>query len=383
MQKQRWEAHSDKTPVGPTRKPITWQSYADLKLQWPQWLIENILPAQSMICLYGKRSQGKTFVALDWACSIAASEGESKAREWATKSVAPGKVAYLLAENPGGLKRRVHGWIQHHYQTTTPDESDHIGKKIFSGDSPTLLVAQSHVAIDQRAQREALIESLKSLGKLSMIVLDPLVSFMSGSENDTRDMQEFVEGVRDLVKSCGCSVLIVHHEGKGNTGNALGARGSSALEAGMDTVIYMRGVNQYHSELETTKQREARAHSNLMLRFDDCAYDAEKPLGKFPTLVDGAGVKTQATGRKAARKAKEEEKIQIHKIHSEAVQRLHSESANAATLKNIFAELPTELKKSESTTNRILQSLVKDQQIQAVMRTGGVPKHYIPVSVEG
>ena len=375
---QRW--NDEQNLAKADKKPITWKGYAELDLRWPRWLIKNILPMQSMICLYGKRSQGKTFVALDWACSIAAALGGGQPRDWAEKTVTPGKVAYLLAENPDGIKRRVHGWIQHHHKTTTPGETDKIGKELLGDQASTFVVAQGRVAIDNKVQRDALVESLKSLGDLSLIVLDPLVSFMNGSENDTRDMQEFVEGIRDLVKKCGCSVLLVHHEGKGNVRNALGARGSSALEAGMDTVIHMRGINQYHSELEITKQREARAHSNLMLRFDECEYDPDRPLGKFPTLVDAAGIKDQTTTKKTARASKEVQKAQLRQIHKEAIIRLHSKAIGSATIENIVAELPEEARKSKSTTGRILLNLEKDHQIKTIKRKGKVLQHYIPIS---
>ena len=380
MQTEPQQRNGEQNLAKADKKPIIWKGYADLDLRWPEWLIKDILPTQSMICLYGKRSQGKTFVALDWACSIAAALGGGQSRDWAKKCVTPGRVAYLLAENPDGIKRRVHGWIQHHHKTQTPAETDNVGKELLGDHASSFVVAQGRIAIDSKKQRDALVESLKSLDDLSLIVLDPLVSFMSGSENDTRDMQEFVEGVRDLVKRCGCSVLLVHHEGKGNVKNSLGARGSSALEAGMDTVIHMRGINQYHSELEITKQRESRAHSNLILRFDECEYDPDRPLGKYPTLVDAAEVKSQTTTKKTPQKSKEERTLQLCQIHKEAIIQLHSKEISSATVENIVAELPESARKSAATTRRILLILEKDQQIKTIKRKGKVLQHYIPIS---
>ena len=380
MQTEPQRRNDEQNLAKSDKKPIIWKGYADLDLRWPEWLIKHILPMQSMICLYGKRSQGKTFVALDWACSIAAAKVGERPREWANKDVTPGKVAYLLAENPDGIKRRVHGWIQHHHNTKTLEETDKVGKELLGDNASTFVVAQGRVAVDSKDQRDVLVESLKSLGDLSLIVLDPLVSFMNGSENDTRDMQEFVEGVRDLVKRCGCSVLLVHHEGKGNVRNALGARGSSALEAGMDTVIHMKGINQYHSELEITKQREARAHSNLMLRFDEREYGADRPLGKFPTLVDAAEIKGETTTNKLPRESKEKRTSQLCQIHKEAIIQLHSRQIGSTTIENIVDELPKDAKKSASTTRRILLILEKDQQIKTIKRKGKVLQHYIPIS---
>ncbi len=337
-----------------------------------------------MICLYGKRGQGKTFIALDWACCIAAAWRSPKAHDWAKEKVSPGRVAYLLAESPDGLKRRVHGWIQHRYATRWRSATEEFGCWLFGDESPSpsLLVAQKRLAIDSKEQRDALIASLAPLMPLSLIVLDPLVSFMNGSENDTRDMQEFVEGVRDLVKRCDCSVLLVHHEGKGNVNNSLGARGSSALEAGMDTVIHMKGVNQYESDLEFTKQREAQAHADMRLRFHASSYSGKWPLGKFPTLVEPD--LTKITKAKKDRKDTKKEKLeQIRASYLEAVERVEAspEADKKPTIERIFAALPQDLQKSMSTTNRMLQDLAKNGHIVKVGRKGKTLLHFLPLSV--
>lgn len=148
----------------------------------------------------------------------------------------------------------------------------------------------------------------------------------------------------------------------------------------MDTVIHMKGINQYHSELEITKQREARAHSNLMLRFDECEYGADRPLGKFPTLVDAAEIKGETTTKKLPRESKEKRTSQLCQIHKEAIIRLHSKEISSATVENIVAELPENARKSAATTRRILQILEKDQQIKTIRRKGKVLQHYIPIS---
>ena len=42
----------------------------------PEWLIENIIPVGTLGLLYGPPGVGKSFVGLDWACSVASG------REW-------------------------------------------------------------------------------------------------------------------------------------------------------------------------------------------------------------------------------------------------------------------------------------------------------------
>jgi len=83
------------------------------------------------------------------------------------------------------------------------------------------------------------------------------------------------------------------HEGKRNFNNMLGARGSSALEAGLDTILYMRPDEDDEdlSELEMTKQREFQESPTLWLKFHPIVGAPDErapaiPLGKFPTLGD-------------------------------------------------------------------------------------------------
>lgn len=218
-----------------------------------------------------KRGQGKTFLALDWACSIATGTA------WQGKATLQGRVAYLLAERPTGLGRRLRGWMEHAGLGETEAKA-----KLEAEGVDWLVFGQKRFPLDSDRDRAELVQLLKnefaqpdeqlpSHKQLSLLVLDPLVFFMDGSENETREMQRFVDGALELVREVGCSILLVHHEGKGNIQNILGARGSSALEAGMDSVVYLspKGTNDI-SEMVVTKQREAPAIKPLFRRTFAC-----------------------------------------------------------------------------------------------------------------
>lgn len=248
-----------------------WQRFHDLAEVWPEWLVENVLPQKSLICLYGKRGLGKTFLALDWACSIVSG------RPWLDHHVGKrGNVAYVLAERPEGLRRRILGWLLH--QGLTVSDAD-----LLQAEEGSLFVTQDRFAFNKKEDRTAFLRKVEPLRPLSLIVLDPLAYFMDGSENETRDMQAFIEGLLDVSRRCECSILLVHHEGKGNRNNIKGARGSSALEAGMDTVLRLKGKSHPAlAELEVTKQREFRQAAPLALEFIDRRDETNRDLGQFP-----------------------------------------------------------------------------------------------------
>ncbi|ARJ67592.1 hypothetical protein WV31_18995 [Magnetospirillum sp. ME-1] len=266
----------------------------------PSWLIGDYVPAKSLTCLYGKRGQGKTFLALDWACSIA------MGRAWQEQAVTRGRVAYLLAERPDGLKRRLMGWLHH------AGKPDLIKGEPFTDDGKIhwLQFTQADFLLDvdnspdpERRGNNELIKMLEAEfpkeRPLALLVIDPLAAFMSGSENETTDMQRFVRGCLKIISRLKCSILLIHHEGKGNVNNILGARGSSALEAGMDTVLYLAPRNNdMIAELRVTKQREGAEPKPRWLQFvEQEAADGQK-LGLFPTKTTEPPPKDKTTDKK-------------------------------------------------------------------------------------
>jgi len=290
--------------VGDTLAQIAWKSFSDLELVWPSWLVDRLLPRNSLICLYGRRGSGKTFLALDLALSVAAGM-----KTWNGLPVEAGRVAYLLAERPDGLKRRILGWGRH--RGLTPAQLH----QRLDGEERRFLAAGGMLALNEGPQREHLRRTMEQFGGLSLLVIDPLASFNSGLENDVRDMQRFVAGVREIAEAQKCAVLLVHHAGKAVTsrGGAAGdeafdrgARGSSALEAAMDTVLALRSSGG-HIQLEVTKQREHRALAPFTIDFNAVHDDAGNELGQFPTVL--APIAENKDGRRKTERDCKEEQI--------------------------------------------------------------------------
>ena len=64
-----------------------------------RWLIEGLLPKQSVILLGARESSMKTWLALDWVSAIA------QGKAWNTQQCNQGRVLYLDAEMPDDLFR--------------------------------------------------------------------------------------------------------------------------------------------------------------------------------------------------------------------------------------------------------------------------------------
>lgn len=74
-------------------------------LQEPGWLIEKLFPEGALVGLYGPSGEGKTFLALDWALSIA------QGGKWLGWSVQQGPVVYVAAEGGRSIRKRVAAWM--------------------------------------------------------------------------------------------------------------------------------------------------------------------------------------------------------------------------------------------------------------------------------
>ena len=78
------------------------------RLPPPEPLLEGLLFLDSLAMLFGPSGEGKSFVAIDWALSVATG------LDWCEKPVAPGRVIYVSAEGRGGLGQRITAWEQAH-----------------------------------------------------------------------------------------------------------------------------------------------------------------------------------------------------------------------------------------------------------------------------
>ena len=74
----------------------------------PVWQVQGLIPEGALVCLYGAPGEGKTFVTIDLALSIAAGV------DWHGREVKQGAVVYIAAEGGGGVKARARAWLKHH-----------------------------------------------------------------------------------------------------------------------------------------------------------------------------------------------------------------------------------------------------------------------------
>jgi hypothetical protein len=203
----------------------------------PRWLVDGIVPCDSLVWLHGKPGHGKSFIALDWAGCVSAG------LPWQMHGVTPGPVLYVIAEGVSGLRQRVRAW------------EDHARERIAVRFLP--VAVQFRSALDLAA----VIGLTRELQPV-LIVIDTQARVTVGAdENSSRDMGEFVAALSKLRQATHACILIVHHEARAGEN----MRGSTALEGAADTEIRITKDGP-HLFLTNPKQKDAAEFDGMRLR---------------------------------------------------------------------------------------------------------------------
>ncbi|HAS1036923.1 TPA: AAA family ATPase [Enterobacter cloacae] len=188
--------------------------------QEQDYTLKSYLPANSLSSIYGPSGSYKSFLAVSWACHVAAG------MKWAGKSVSAGAVMYVVGEGGIGVPRRIKAWEKKH------------GVKLNN-----LYLVNRPVFPVRREEMQEMIKAARDVKSrtgqpVRLIVVDTLARCFGGNdENDARDMGAFIEGCDVIKRETGATLLVVHHSGKDDT---KGARGSSAFRAALDAEFNIR-----------------------------------------------------------------------------------------------------------------------------------------------
>ncbi|GAA4908300.1 AAA family ATPase [Streptomonospora salina] len=199
----------------------------------PRPLIEGTIDQHSVVLLAGPWGSGKSFIALDWGARI------STGLAWQTRPIQEtGTVLYVAAEGAYGLKRRIDAW-EYAWRTKLTDDGFMILTR------PVNLLSPGEVA--------ELCEQVREHG-IAHVIVDTLARcLVGGDENSARDMGMAVDALYEIREATGDggTVLAIHHTGK----DRQTIRGSSALEAGVDTVYQTEGDGRL-IQLKRTKRKD-------------------------------------------------------------------------------------------------------------------------------
>lgn len=221
----------------------------------PAWLVDGLLPANSIGMLVAEPNLGKTTMAAALAMSVA---HESP---WCGRAVRGGGVLYVTGEGRVGVGRRTRAWRAWSGAVRQVHPFD------VAHGLPPLSSSQG------RSELRGMIDDSRARNgaRPVLVVVDTLAVHWAESE----DKAEFVGpcmGELRAIADAGTSILLLHHTRKpgnaerGSGGGAwAGVRGSGAWVGAADCVLSLSGTPEAIS-LSVTKQREAERGAPMRLR---------------------------------------------------------------------------------------------------------------------
>lgn len=194
-----------------------------------KWLVESLIPAESVIMLSGESGSGKSTFSLALA-----------------ECVASGKdfLGYKTEQRPVLIVDRENGLTIYHERLKRLNIEENLDLMFWGLWSPEEPPGPAGQTILEFAKAEK-----------PLIIFDSFVAFHPGSEQDADETRDYMDGFRRLAGT-GATVLAIHHTGKGE--NTKEYRGSSDIKASLDvglTLIAKRPLLQL-LQLKPFKTRE-------------------------------------------------------------------------------------------------------------------------------
>jgi hypothetical protein len=160
----------------------------------PQYLVKGIIPRVGLTVIWGPPKSGKSFWTFDVAMHVALG--------WSYRGrrVQQGPVVYCAFEGQNGFNARAEA-----FRKSFP----------IPADQPVPFYLEP-VTLDLIADHVELIATIKrhlDITKPALVVLDTLNRSLRGSENDSKDMGNYVRAADVIRAAFNCAVVIVHHCG--------------------------------------------------------------------------------------------------------------------------------------------------------------------------
>jgi hypothetical protein len=174
--------------------------------------------------VYGPPGSGKTFLALDWAATVA-STGLN--------------VLYFVGEGVQGFARRVLAW-----------------QNSRGGNISTFRAIPQAPHLLERESVETLAATVEQYSP-ALIVVDTFArAAVGGDENSARDVGLAIDALDMIHREYGASSLVIHHSNKAGAGE----RGSSAIRGAADATweVIAAGPGEYSGfQVECRKMKDA------------------------------------------------------------------------------------------------------------------------------
>lgn len=226
----------------PAKPPLAFVGYDDLmSMELPprEWVVANVFPVGLLSAITAESGAGKTWLALTLLRAIAGG------KIWAGKYLCVMRTCALLdlEGNYGRLRDRLIA----------------LDSGIGRLDAATranihFLSDLGRINIMDTTTRQQIINAVRDRG-IEVLFVDTLVRVHQFDENSA-DMSQVLEALERVARDTGCTVIVLHHTGKGSGGKAAtSGRGSSAIKAALQHEVMLTRETDKTIKVSLTKAK--------------------------------------------------------------------------------------------------------------------------------
>lgn len=237
------------------------------------WLLKNLLLANTFGVVYGPPGCGKSFLVSDMCLTMAAGAlPGAEVPSWFGYKGRPFGVIYVVAEGSDDFEIRLHAWLA---DKGIPDDAVlpfvylPTNVDLRSSDADTKKLIAEIKALSQQMQQRCGVAA-------GIVVIDTVARALAGgNENASEVMSGFVTNCGLIQRDCGVTVLGVHHGGK-EAGR--GPRGHEALHGAADFEIEVSGATEDTPNIWSVRKLKAGpggANHRFRLRQTTVSTDAD------------------------------------------------------------------------------------------------------------
>lgn len=193
-------------------------SWEDLENSHSSYIVQDLIPEDSIVFLVARRNLGKTFAYIDMVCSTVFG------MPWLGKATKQVKIMIVLGEGRNGFVERVRAWCDFHGRNF-----DHLTKFVSVVDSANLNSTTSLAALKSMALEQ----------QIELIIFDTWAATSGVQNEDDAAINSMTLNAAVEIRK-GATLLFIHHPRKSNQdGTNPVMRGSGVLDGRADVVMTM------------------------------------------------------------------------------------------------------------------------------------------------
>jgi hypothetical protein len=205
-----------------------------MSLPDPTWIIDGVLPRESLAQFWGESGCYKSFITLDIALSVCT--GLPWINQFPVKRRS--KVVYVGAEGAPGYKKRIKAWLTDN-SLTLADLRD------------SFRFLPESLPLDSELDCSVFLHKVKEFigdDHIDLLIMDTQARCTEGvDENSSKEMGLILKRLDTFKRSLKTTVLLVHHSG---LKEATRARGSGAVKAALDTQFSVRRIPRHDKAVQ-------------------------------------------------------------------------------------------------------------------------------------